>query len=202
MSHPDRIASRQRLVGQVRSSMVELNELLARMARGRLTEAQGRMVEQAVRTADTLAVAVSDLVDVCAVEDVLEPATDEVRWVDDEITRRLRLLDRPGRPGVLGRLVTVWADRSLGHLEALRRATRDGAAERAARVASTWRGATQNLGGVVLASRLGELEGAANAGRLPSPVELDQVAAALAATLLALMERVEEESSGEITPLR
>lgn len=182
--------------------MVELNELLARMARGRLTEAQGRMVEQAVRTADTLAVAVSDLVDVCAVEDVLEPATDEVRWVDDEITRRLRLLDRPGRPGVLGRLVTVWADRSLGHLEALRRATRDGAAERAARVASTWRGATQNLGGVVLASRLGELEGAANAGRLPSPVELDQVAAALAATLLALMERVEEESSGEITPLR
>ncbi|MCA9490916.1 MAG: hypothetical protein KC621_13400 [Myxococcales bacterium] len=197
--HPDRATSRQRLAR--RQPLHDLRQLLDRMERGPLTEAQGRIVAQAKRSADTIEVAVSDLIDVCCVEDPpveeteAEVPPDDDTWIDVEVTRRLRILDRPGRPGVLGRLVGVWADRSLSDLEALGDAVDGGSCARVERITAAWRGATQNLGGFVLAGLLRQLETQAHGGQLPTDAQLDRIAAGHAATLAALLRRVAEEAS-------
>jgi two-component system sensor histidine kinase/response regulator len=105
----------------------------------------------------------------------MTPVVDVPSAIDDKVLGRIRALQRPGRPDVLGRVIGMYLDGSPAQvaslIDALER--RDGA--HAARLAHDLRGSSGNLGATILAATLATVERDGRHGHL------DDVAATAAA---------------------
>jgi signal transduction histidine kinase/DNA-binding response OmpR family regulator len=95
-----------------------------------------------------------------------EPATGPTTALDQTVLDRVRALQKPGGPDVLGRIIGLFLEHSPQHVTGMQAAAAAGDAEKLRLHAHTLKSSAANLGATALAEHCWELEQVARAGKV------------------------------------